>query len=53
MYADLRTQFGDLTKDGNLVEYFQAVLDRQEELEEEEDRMQQYSSAAVVASTNP
>ena len=36
MYGGLRTQFGDLGEDRNLVAYFTAVLDRREELEEED-----------------
>ena len=51
VYADLREQFGDLGEDKNLVDYFQAVLDRREEMEEE-DRTQQSLNAAVVASNN-
>ena len=49
VYSDLRKQFGDLGEDKHLVNYFQAVLDRREELEEE-DRTQQAFNAAVVAS---
>ena len=40
VYGGLRTQFGDLGEDRNLVAYFTAVLDMREELEEE-DRTQQ------------
>ena len=40
VYGGLRTQFGDLGEDSNLVAFFTAVLDRREELEED-DRMQQ------------
>ena len=36
VYGGLRTQFGDLGEDRNLVAYFTAVLDRREELEEED-----------------
>ena len=50
MYGDLRSQFGDLQEDKNLVQYFQAVLDRRDILEEEEDRRQQSSTAAAGAS---
>ena len=49
VYGDLRSQFGDLQEDKNLVQYFQAVLDRRDILEEE-DRRQQSSTAAVGAS---
>ena len=52
VYKDLREQFGDLSDDGNLVEYFQAVLDRREDLENE-DRTRQSSTAAVAASPVP
>ena len=52
VYGDLRTQFGDLSEDENLVKYFQAVLDRRDNLEEE-DRRQQSSTAAVGARTVP
>ena len=48
VYEDLRTQFGDLGEDENLVKYFQAVLDGRDSLEEE-DRTRQSSTAAVVA----
>ena len=50
VYGDLRSQFGDLKEDKNLVLYFQAVLDRRDNLEEE-DRRQQSSTAAVGART--
>jgi hypothetical protein len=36
VYGDLRSQFGDLKEDNNLVQYFQAVLDRRDSLEEED-----------------
>jgi hypothetical protein len=49
VYGDLRSQFGDLQEDKNLVQYFQAVLDRRDSLEEE-DRRQRSSTAAVGAS---
>ena len=49
VYGDLRSQFGDLQEDKNLVQYFQAVLYRRDILEEE-DRRQQSSTAAVGAS---
>ena len=38
VYGDLRSQFGDLQEDKNLVQYFQAVLDRRDILEEEDRR---------------
>ena len=38
VYGDLRSQFGDLQEDKNLVQYFQAVLDRRDSLEEEDRR---------------
>ena len=53
VYEDLRSQFGDIGEDENLVKYFQAVLDRRDTLEEEEDRMWQPSTATVVASPVP
>ena len=44
----MKSQFGDLKEDKNLVDFFRAVLDRRDELEEEdrqqeaaEDRQQQ------------
>ena len=40
VYGDLTDQFGDLSEDQNLVDFFRAVLDRREYLEEE-DRKQQ------------
>ena len=48
VYEDLRTQYGDLGEDENLVQYFQAVLDRRDKLEDE-DRTRQSVTAAVVA----
>ena len=48
MYEDLRTQYGNLGEDENLVQYFQAVLDRRDKLEDE-DRTRQSVTAAVVA----
>ena len=36
VYGDLRTQFGDLGEDENLVAFFRAVLDRRDELEEDD-----------------
>ena len=48
VYEGLRTQFGDLGEDKNLVQYFQAVLDRRDALEDE-DRTRQSETAAVVA----
>ena len=52
VYSDLMLQFGDLKDDENLVRYFQAVLDRRDDLEEE-DRRQQSSTAAVGARSVP
>ena len=52
VYGDLRSQFGDRKEDKNLVMYFQAVLDRRDNLEEE-DRRQQSSTAAVGARPFP
>ena len=49
VYGDLRSQFGDLQEDKNLVQYFQAVLHRRDILEEE-DRRQQSSTAGVGTS---
>ena len=40
VYRDLKSQFGDLGEDKNLVDFFRAVLDRRDDLEEE-DRKQQ------------
>ena len=40
VYGDLKSQFGDLNEDKNLVDFFRAVLDRRDELEDE-DRQQQ------------
>ena len=48
VYEDLRPQFGDLSE----VDYFQAVLDRREDLENE-DRKRQSSTATVAASSGP
>ena len=52
VYGDLRSQFWDLVKDKNLMEFFQAVLDRRNILEED-DRKWQPSTATVVASPVP
>ena len=51
-YSDLRIEFGDLGEDRNLAEFFQAVLDRRDTLEEE-DRKWPPSPATVVASSVP
>ena len=48
VYGDLKSQFGDLKEDQNLMKFFQAVLDGRDTLEEE-DRRQQSSTAAVGA----
>ena len=48
VYGDLRSQFGDLGEDQNLVEFFRAVLDRRDRLEDE-DRTWQPQTATVVA----
>ena len=52
VYSDLRSQFGDLGEDQNLVQFFRAVLDRRDTLEEE-DRTWQPTTATVVASPVP
>ena len=49
VYSDLRSQFGDLGEDQNLMQFFRAVLDRRDRLEEE-DRTWQPPTATVVAS---
>ena len=36
MYGDLKENFGDLNEDDNLVKFFLAVLERRDNLEEEE-----------------
>ena len=36
VYGDLRTQFGDLGEDSNLVAFFTAVLDSRDQLEEDD-----------------
>ena len=40
VYGNLKCQFGDLNEDKNLVDFFRAVLDRRDELEDK-DRQQQ------------
>ena len=40
VYGDLRQNFGDLKEDDNLVTFFQAVLDRRDHLDEEEQRVE-------------
>ena len=52
VYSDLQSQFGDLGEDQNLMQFFWAVLDRRDRLEEE-DRMWQPPTATVVASPVP
>ena len=49
VYGNHRSQFGDLQDDKNLVQYFQAVLDRRDILKEEDRR--QHSSTAVVGAS--
>ena len=46
VYGDLRSQFGDLGEDQNLADFFKAVLDRRDSLEEE-DRTWQPPTATV------
>ena len=46
VYGDLRSLLGDLQGDKNYVQYFQAVLDRRDILQEEDSR--QHSSTAAV-----
>ena len=38
IYSDLRDKYGDLSEDKNLVEFFKAVLERRDEIEEEDKR---------------
>ena len=52
VFRNMRTQFWDLGEDRNLAQFFRAVLDRRDTLEEE-DRKWQPSSATVVASFVP
>ena len=52
IYGDLRTTFGDLKEDNNLVGFFRAVLDRREKLEKE-DRTRCAQTAAADASSSP
>ena len=52
VYGDLTSQFGDLKEDNNLVEFFNAVLDRRDSLEDE-DRKQQSLNAVVDAKSRP
>jgi hypothetical protein len=52
VYSDLRSQFGDLGQDKNLADFFRAVLDRRDSLEDE-DRAWQPPTATVVASPVP
>ena len=52
VYSDLQSQFGDLGEDQNLMQFFWAVLDRRDRLEEE-DRTWQPPTATVVASPVP
>ena len=40
VYGDLRVQFGDLTEDKNLVDFFWAVLDRKKDCKERDRRQQ-------------
>ena len=52
VYGDLTSQFGDLKEDSNLVDFFNAVLDRRDNLEDE-DRKQQSLNAVVDARSSP
>ena len=40
VYGDLSSQFGDLHEDKNLVEFFNAVLDRRDSLEDKDKKQQ-------------
>ena len=51
MYGDLNEEFGDLREDNNLVNFFKAVLDRRDLLEEEE--MSRSVSDTLGASSVP
>ena len=52
VYGDLTSQFGDLKEDSNLLDFFNAVLDRRDNLEDE-DRKQQSVNAVVDAKSSP
>ena len=52
VYGGLRTQFGDLGEDRNMVEFLTALLDRRDELEED-DRRQLSQTVAVLARVAP
>ena len=52
VYGDLSSQFGDLQEDKNLVEFFNAVLDRRDTLEDK-DRKQQSLTTVVAAKSDP
>ena len=41
VYGDLSSKFGDLQEDKNLVQFFNAVLDRRDRLEDEDRKQQQ------------
>ena len=43
VYGDLTGSFGDLKEDNNLVNFFQAVLDRRDHIEEENRRCEDTS----------
>ena len=51
-YGDLRTKFGDLKEDKKIVDFFRAVLDMRDQLEEE-DRTRCAQTAAADASSSP
>ena len=52
VYGDLTSQFGYLKEDSNLVQFFYAVLDRRDSLEDE-DRKQQLVNAVVDTKSSP
>ena len=48
MYGDLNNDFGDLSEDNNLVNFFKAVLDRRDFLEEQENCVSDTLGASSV-----
>ena len=53
VYSDQRSQFGNLGQDKNLADFFRAVLDRRDSLEEQDRTWQPTTTATVVASPVP
>ena len=52
IYGNLKEKFGDLQNDRNLTDFFSAVLERRESLEEEEEKRTQDTLVAGILTTD-